>query len=139
MAKHPVYRLIGLRKVPDDIRRQLEQENILFDEEGTCCALDFRHFRSKRLLASRKFSFGSIGSLVITEKSIFISFPYMISCHRPIEEAIPCIFPGFADGKLIISFNVSQLFDHASGKLTCYWRTENAEAIYEHLRALRNS
>ena len=35
-----------------------------------------------------------------------------------------------------MKFEVEELFEAATGELTCYWRTENAAAILAHLRNL---
>ena len=39
--------------------------------------------------------------------------------------------------KLVMSFGVEELFEQATGQLTCYWRTKNAGAILAHINNLR--
>jgi hypothetical protein len=39
--------------------------------------------------------------------------------------------------KLATKIEVEQLFKQSSGKLTCYWRTENSTAFFDHIRALQ--
>jgi hypothetical protein len=53
MPKNLLYKLFGLRKVPANTRQKLEAEGMVFDEEGTSCALTFRGFRGPRNASGR--------------------------------------------------------------------------------------
>ena len=109
-------------------------EGIIFDEEGTSCALSYRKFRGPRNYSGRGCESGAVGTLVITQRTFYVQFPYMILCDRPIEEAVQYLV---GPAKLVMKFGVEELFEQATGQLTCYWRTENAAAILAHLRSLR--
>jgi hypothetical protein len=138
MSKSIFYRLFGVRRVPIEMRNRLESEGIVFDEEGTSCALAFRDFRGSHKYSGRGWKSGAVGTLVITKSTLYISLPYMISCHQPIDEAIRYLHLELTNpDKLAMKFKVEKLFEHSSGNLTCYWRTENASAIFDHLRGLQ--
>lgn len=137
MGKSILYRWFGLRKVPSETRTRLTNEGIIFDEEGTSCALRYRKFRGPRNDSGRGWESAAVGTLVITQRTFYVQFPYMILCDRPIEEAVRHLeleLDGHA--KLVMKFGVEELFQQASGQLTCYWRTENAAAILAHIRSL---
>jgi hypothetical protein len=85
MSKSLFYRLFGLRKVPKETRNRLESEGIVFDEEGTSCALAYRKFRGPRNYSGRGFVGGAVGTLVITKQTFYVQFPYMILCDQPIR------------------------------------------------------
>ena len=62
----------------------------------------------------------------------------MILCDQPIEEAVQHLELELEGAKkLVMKFEVEELFEQATGQLTCYWRTENAAAILAYLRNLR--
>ena len=138
MSKSILYRWFGLRKIPSETRTRLMNEGIVFDEEGTSCALSYRKFRGPRNYSGRGWESGAVGTLVITHRTFYVQFPYMILCDRPIEEAV-----GHLDlelrgpAKLVMKFRVEELFDRATGQLTCYWRTESATSIFAHIRSLQ--
>ena len=120
------------------MRTRLVNEGIVFDEEGTSCALSYRKFCGPRNYSGRGWESGAVGTLVITHRTFYVQFPCMILCDRPIEEAVQYLeleLKGRAE--LAMKFGVEELFEHATGQLTCYWRTENAAAILSHLRNLR--
>ena len=138
MSKSILYRLFGLRKVPKETRNRLENEGIIFDEEGTSCALAYRKFRGPRNYSGRGFEGGAVGTLIITKQTFYVQFPYMILCDQPIDKAVQYLeleLKGSA--KLVMKFGVEKLFNQSTGELTCYWRTEKASAIMEHIRELQ--
>lgn len=138
MSKSILYRWFGLRKVPIKTRTKLVNEGILFDEEGTSCALSYRNFRGPRNYSGRGWEGGAVGTLVITQKTFYVQFPYMILCDQPIEEAVRHLELELkGPAKLVMRFVVEKLFEQATGQLTCYWRTENAAAILIHIRNLQ--
>ena len=138
MGKSILYRLFGLRKVPIETRTRLMNEGIIFDEEGTSCALSYRKFRGPRNYSGRGWESGAVGTLVITQRTFYVQFPYMILCDRPIEEAVKHLELELKDpAKLAMIFGVEKLFEKATGELTCYWRTDNAAAILAHINNLR--
>ncbi len=138
MGKSILYRWFGLRKVPSETRTRLTNEGIIFDEEGTSCALGYRKFRGPRNYSGRGWESAAVGTLVITQRTFYVQFPYMILCDRPIEEAVQHLELEL-DGptKLVMKFGVEELFQQVSGQLTCCWRTENAAAILAHIRSLQ--
>lgn len=138
MGKSILYRWFGLRKVPTETRTRLMNEGIIFDEEGTSCALSYRKFRGPRNYSGRGWESGAVGTLVITQRTFYVQFPYMILCDQPIEKAVHHLelkLKGPAE--LVMSFGVEELFEQATGQLTCYWRTNNAGAILAHINNLR--
>ena len=137
MGKSILYRWFGLRKVPIKTRSRLVNEGIVFDEEGTSCALAYRKFRGPRNYSGRGWESSAVGTLVITEESFYVQFPYMIRCDQPIEKAVQHLELKL-DGpsKLVMKFGVEALFDQATGQLTCHWRTDNAAAIFAHLQSV---
>ena len=137
MGKSLLYRWFGLRKVPAETRERLTQEGIVFDEEGTSCALSYRKFRGPRNYSGRGYQSGAVGTLVITQRTFYVQLPYMIHCDRPIEKAARHLELKLeGPGRLLMKFGVEELFDNATGQLTCYWRTDNAGAIFTHLKGL---
>jgi hypothetical protein len=113
-------------------------EGSIFDEEGTSCALSYRKFRGPRNYSGRGWESGAVGTLVITQRTFYVQFPYMILCDQPIEKAVHHLelkLKGPAE--LVMSFGVEELFEQATGQLTCYWRTNNAGAILAHINNLR--
>ncbi len=140
MSKSIFYRLFGLRKVPKETRNRLESEGIVFDEEGTSCALAYRKFRGPRNYSGLGFEGGAVGTIVITKQTFYVQFPYMILCDQPIEKAVQYLeleLQGSA--KLVMKFGVEKLFKQSTGELTCYWRTEKASAIMDHVSELQAS
>ena len=138
MGKSILYRLFGLRKVPIETRTRLMNEGIIFDEEGTSCALSYRKFRGPRNYSGRGWESGAVGTLVITQRTFYVQFPYMIFCDRPIEEAVQHLELELkGPARLVMKFGVEELFEQATGQLTCYWRTDNAAAILDHVNNLR--
>ncbi len=136
MSKNLLYRLFGLRKVPAELRTRFEQEGILFDEEGTSCALSYRKFRGTHRRSGRGYQSGVAGTLVITQESMFVSLPYMIHFDHPIETAAANIRLTNVDSdSLTTQFNVEALFAKSSGGLSVRWRTGRARAIADHLLA----
>lgn len=120
------------------MRARLVNEGIVFDEEGTSCALSYRKFRGPRNYSGRGWESGAVGTLVITQRTFYVQLPYMLLCDRPIEEAVPHLELALkGPAELAMKFGVEQLFERATGQLTCYWRTENAGPILSHLRNLR--
>jgi hypothetical protein len=138
MSKSLFYRLFGLRKVPKETRNRLESEGIVFDEEGTSCALAYRKFRGPRNYSGRGFVGGAVGTLVITKQTFYVQFPYMILCDQPIEKAVQYLeLELHGSAKLVMKFGVEKLFRQSTGELTCYWRTEKASAIMDHVSELQ--
>ena len=88
MSKSILYRWFGLRKVPTETRTRLMNEGIVFDEEGTSCALSYRKFRGPRNYSGRGWESYAVGTLVITQRTFYVQFPYMILCDQPIEKAV---------------------------------------------------
>jgi hypothetical protein len=138
VAKSILYRWFGLRKVPAETRTRLMNEGIIFDEEGTSCALSYRKFRGPRKYSGRGWESGAVGTLVITQRTFYVQFPYMILCDQPIERAVHHLELELkGSSKLVMKFGVEELFERATGQLTCHWRTENAASILSHIHALR--
>ena len=138
MSKSFLYRLLGLRKISTEIRNRLENEGIVFDEEGTSCALAYRKFRGPRNYSRRGWESSAVGTLVITQRSFYDQLPYMILCDQPVEEAVRYLELELqGPKKLVMKFEVEKLFEQSTGKLTCYWRTENAAGIFDHIRDLQ--
>jgi len=138
VGKSILYRWFGLRKVPAETRTRLTNEGIVFDEEGTSCALSYRKFRGPRNYSGRGWESGAVGTLVITQRTFYVQFPYMILCDRPIEEAVRHLELELkGPAKLVMKFGVEELFERATGQLACYWRTENAAPIFAHLGSLQ--
>lgn len=138
MSKSILYRLFGLRRVPKETRNRLESEGIVFDEEGTSCALAYRKFRGTHRSSGRGFEGGAVGTLVITKQTFYVQFPYMLLCDQPIDKAVQYLeleLKGSA--KLVMKFGVEKLFSQSTGELTCYWRTEKASAIMDHVSELQ--
>ena len=134
MSKGIFYHLFGLRKVPKETRNRLEIEGIVFDEEGTSCALAYRKFRGTHKSSGRGWQSGVVGTLVITKRTFYVHLPFMIQCDRPIEEAVQYLEVELqGSSKLVMKFVVEKLFEQSTGELTCYWRTENASAILDHI------
>ena len=134
MTKSLFYKLFGLRKLPQETRKRLESEGIVFDEEGTSCALSYKKFRGPRNSSSRGWESASVGSLVITERTFYVQFPYMIVCDISLDIARKNIKMELKnDSMLIMKFNVEALFASCTGGLTCYWRLSNAREIYQYL------
>ena len=135
MSKSILYRWFGLRKVPIETRTRLMNEGIVFDEEGTSCALSYRKFRGPRKYSGWGWEGGAVGTLVITQRTFYVQLPYMIVCDRPIEKAVEHLELELkGPARLAMKFGVEELFDQTTGRLTCYWRTENAAAILAHIR-----
>ena len=140
MAKNIFYRLFGLRKVPKDKRIKFKQEGIVFDEEGTSCALAYRNFRGTHRSSRHGWQSGVAGTFVITKRSFYVNLPYMIICEIPIEKAVQYIELDLkGPQKLVMKFRVEKLFKQSTGELTCYWRTENFLAIMNYVNELRSS
>jgi hypothetical protein len=138
VSKSILYRWFGLRKVPIETRSRLVDEGIVFDEEGTSCALSYRKFRGPRNYSGRGWESAAVGTLVITQQTLYVQLPYMILCDQPIEEAVNHLDLQLeGPSKLAMKFGVEQLFEQATGQLTCYWRTGSAAAIDAHLRGLQ--
>ncbi len=134
MSKSILYRWFGLRKVPVEIRTRHEREEIIIDEEGTSCALSYRKFRGPRNYSGRGWESCAVGTLVITRKTFYVQFPYMILCDQPIEKAVRHLEIELqGPSKIIMKFGVEKLFDKATGNLSCYWRIENAAGISAHI------
>lgn len=137
MAKSLLYRLFGLRKLPTAIRTQLRGEDIIVDEEGISCALSFRKFRGPRNASHRGWEGGHTGSLVISRRTFYVQFPYLLVCNKPIEYAARHIELELkSEHELVMKFDVEQLFDNASGDLTCLWRTQTAPSIQSYLQSV---
>ncbi len=140
MTKSIFYRIFGIRKVPKEIRTRLESECIIFDEEGTSCALSFRNFRGTHRSSGRGWKNGVVGTLVITKQTFYVQLPFMIICDKPIKEAIKYLEVELqGPKKLAMKFGVEHLFQQSIGELTCYWRTDNASAIMNHISKLQTS
>ena len=138
MSKSLFYRWFGLRKVPGKIRARLVNEGILFDEEGTSCSLSYRKFRGPRKYSGRGWESFAVGTLVITQRTFYVQFPYMILCDQPIEKAVRHLELKLDNpAKLVMTFGVEELFERATGQLTCSWRIENAASILSHIRDLQ--
>ncbi len=138
MSKNIFYRLFGLRKVPNETRKSLESEGIVFDEEGTSCALAYRKFRGTHKSSGRGWQSGVAGTLVITRRTFYVQLPFMIHCYQPIEEAVQYLELELqGPAKLRMKFGVEKLFEQSTGELTCYWRTEKASAIMDHISELQ--
>lgn len=138
MSKSIFYRLFGLRKVPKETRSRLEREGIVFDEEGTSCALAYRKFRGSHKRSGRGWESGAVGSLVITKRTFYVQLPCTILCDKPINEAVRFLELELqGPTKLMMKFEVENLFENSTGGLTCYWRTENASAIMDHIIELQ--
>ncbi|GAX59363.1 protease [Candidatus Scalindua japonica] len=134
MSKSLLYRLFGLRKVPARARERLENEGIVFDEEGTSCALYYKNFRCSHKYSGRGWESLAVGSLVITRRSFYIQFPYMILCDKPVEDVVKYLELELkGPDKLVMKFEVEKIFEPSTGSLTCYWRTDNASAIFNHI------
>ncbi len=130
--------MFGLRKVPKETRNRLEIEGIVFDEEGTSCALAYRKFRGTHKSSGRGWQSGVVGTLVITKRTFYVQLPFMILCDKPIQEAVQYLELELqGPEKLIMKFGVEKLFEQSTGDLTCYWRTENASAIMDHIKKLQ--
>ena len=113
-------------------------EGIVFNEEGTSCALSYRKFRGPRNYSGRGWESGAVGTLMITHQTFYVQFPYMILCDQPIGKAVQHLELELeGPSKLVMKFGVEELFERATGDLTCYWRTENAAPILAHLTNLR--
>ncbi len=140
MAKNLLYKIFGLRKLPTEIRAQLQSEGILFDEEGTSCALSYRNFRGPRNASHRGYKGAHAGSLVITRRTFYVQFPYMLVCNKPVEYAATRLDLELTNpSELAMKFVVEDLFDNATGGLTCHWRTDSASAIHAHLQQVQRS
>ena len=114
-------------------------EGIIFDEEGTSCALSYRKFRGPRNYSGRGWESGAVGTLVITQQTFYVQFPYMILCDQPIEKAVQHLEMELkGSAQLVMKFGVEELFERATGNLTCYWRTDNAAVILAHLQGLQS-
>ena len=138
MAKNLLYKIFGLRKLPGEIREQLHSEGILFDEEGTSCALSYRNFRGPRNASHRGYEGGHVGSLVITRRTFYVRFPYLLVCNKPVKYAATRLDLELTNpSKLTMKFAVEELFEEATGRLTCHWRTENASEIHAHLKKIQ--
>ena len=138
MAKSLFYCLFGLRKLPTEVRNRLEKEGIVFDEEGTSCALAYRNFKGTHKRSGRGWQSGAVGSLVITKRSFYVQFPYMILCHKPIDEAVRYLEVELqGTNRLVMRFEVEKLFEKSTGNLTCYWRMDNASEIIDYIRKLQ--
>jgi len=114
------------------------QEGILFDEEGTSCALAFRNFKGERKQSSRGWQTMVAGTLVIANQTFYAHLPYTILCNKPLNEAVNHISMELKEPDwLIMKFEVEKLFNNSSGELSCHWRRPNAEVIYRHLTGLK--
>ncbi|MBL4689995.1 MAG: hypothetical protein JKY68_00795, partial [Rhodospirillales bacterium] len=114
------------------------REGIIFDEEGTSCALAFRKFRGTHRSSGRGWQSGAVGTLVITKRTFYVHLPFMILCDKPIEEAVQYLELELkGPTKLAMKFGVDKLFEQSTGELTCYWRTEKASAIMDHINELQ--
>ena len=116
MSKNLLYRLFGLRKLPAETRERLQREGIVFDEEGTSCALAYKNFRGKRKSSGRGWESGVAGSLVISNRTFYVQLPYMIICDKPVEEAVKHIRLELqGSGKLVMDFDVENIIEDSSG------------------------
>jgi len=139
MAKNLLYRLFGLRKLPAELRRELQLEGIVFDEEGTSCALRFRNFKGPASASHRGWESAHPGSLLITTRSFYVALPHKLSCRKPIEFAAQHLDLELKGPKrLLMTFDVEALFDDATGEMSCLWRTENAKRLQWHLEQFKN-
>lgn len=88
MAKSLLCKIFGLRRLPAEIREQLRREGIMIDEGGTSCALSYRDFKVPRNASHRGREGGHVGSLVVTEQTFYVQFPYMPVCNKPVDYAV---------------------------------------------------
>jgi hypothetical protein len=140
MAKSLLYKLFGLRKLTAETRDQLRNEGIVIDEEGTSCALSYRNFKGPRNSSHRGWESVHVGSLVVTQQTFYVQFPYMLVCKKPVEYAATRLELELKNPtKLVMKFTVEDLFEDATGGLTCHWRTHNAPAIHAHLREMQHN
>ncbi len=138
MPKSIFYRIFGLRRVPKELRARLENEGIIFDEEGTSCALKYKKFKGTHKSSARGWQNGVVGTLVITKQSFYVQLPFMINCYKPINEAVQYIEVELkGNEKLTMKFVVENLFEKSTGELTCYWRTSNALEIENYISKLQ--
>jgi len=138
MSKSIFYRIFGIRKVPKETRNRLAMEGIIFDEEGTSCALAYRKFRGTHRSSGRGWQSGVVGTLVITKQTFYVQLPFMIHCDKPIKEVVQYLDLKLqGPAKLMMKFGVEKLFEQSTGDLTCYWRTENASAIMDYINKLK--
>jgi hypothetical protein len=64
----------------------------------------------------------------------------MLVCKKPVEYAATRLELELMNPtKLVMKFTVEDLFEDATGGLTCHWRTHNAPAIHAHLREMQHN
>lgn len=139
MAKSLLYKIFGLRKLSAKLRDQLRSEDIVIDEEGTSCALSYKNFKGPRNASHRGWEGGQVGSLVVTRQSFYVQLPYMLVCNKPAKYAADRIKLELkSQDELVMKFVVEDLFEGATGGLTCLWRIENAAEIYAYLKGIQS-
>ena len=137
MSKSLLYRLFGLGKIPRRQRAALETEGVVLSEEGIRGSITYKNFRApgKRILW-RKRTF--IGSLVLTEKSIFAIITVGFSKHLinvPFSDPRFERFQFTIQNKqcLCITFDASNSGQNQSGTLECRFFMPQAQLFLEKL------
>lgn len=137
MAKALLYRLLGVGRIPEKIKKSLEAEVIELAEEGIGGSFTARNFKApgKRYTYKKDFF---VGWLAITQKRVL---SYTLG-RRQINIMLddPSLAKLFVQnpkpGILIISFNANVYHNDWSGKLELKYKTEQAEDFLGKLLSL---
>ena len=135
MTKSLLYRLFRVGKIPDQLKPQIENEGILFQDEGIPGSITYINFRSPRRYASWRRVWYS-GSITVTQ-SRFLALAY----SRPAIN-VPFADPRFRSmafsltkaSTLLIAFDASLFHSDWSGNVEYRYSTPQAQAILDALK-----
>lgn len=137
MAKALLYKIFGVGKIPEKIKKSLEVEVIELAEEGIGGSFLARNFKApgKRFTYKKEFF---VGWLVITQKRI-ISYTLgkrQINILLDDPKIAGIFIENPQPGILIISFNAKIYHKEWSGKVELKYKTVQAEDFLEKLLSL---
>ena len=137
MAKTLSYRLFGLGKIPEPLRRTLDGEGLLLMDEGIPGSVTYVDFRSPGRVASWKRQwFG--GAIALTRVRLFaLQYARTIIDVPLADERIRGMrFSLEAGTTLLVAFDAGLFHADWSGQIEYRFRTEQASAFLEKLKRL---
>jgi hypothetical protein len=135
VAKTLSYRLFGLGKIPEPLRRTLEGEGLLLMDEGVAGSVTYVNFRSPgRVSVWRRQWFG--GAIALTRVRLFALRYAKTVIDVPLaDERIRAMrFSVEAETTLLIAFDAGLFHSDWSGQIEYRFRTEQASAFLEKLQ-----
>ncbi len=137
MAKALLYRLFGVGKIPEKIKKPLETEVIDLAEEGISGSFTAWNFKAPGKSFTYKKEF-IVGWLAIPQKRV-LSYTLgkrQINIMLDDPKLSKLFVQNPKPGILIISFNAKVYHDDWSGKLELKYKTVQAEDFFEKLLSL---